>query len=75
MLARLVALLDRFGLDFATLDVVLTRDGRWVLLEVNTTSFFDHVEVCAGLPISGAVADLLLGLAPSRVARAGATTR
>ncbi|MFO0628504.1 MAG: MvdD family ATP-grasp ribosomal peptide maturase [Polyangiales bacterium] len=68
--ARLLALLDHFGLDFATLDVVLTRDGRWVLLEVNTTSFFDHVEVCAGLPISGAVAELLLGLAPPRVSRA-----
>ncbi len=69
--ARLFALLDRFGLDFATLDVVLTRDGRWVLLEVNTTSFFDHVEVCAGLPISGAVADLLLGITPSRVSERG----
>lgn len=67
--ARLLRLLDRLGLDFASADVVKTRDGRWVLLEVNSTSYFDHIERVAGLPISGAVADLLLGRAPPRVRR------
>lgn len=66
---KLFTLLDTLGLDFATLDVVLTRDGRWVLLEVNATSFFDHVEECAALPISGAIADLLLGVAAPRAPR------
>jgi glutathione synthase/RimK-type ligase-like ATP-grasp enzyme len=68
--ARLLALTTTLGLDFASLDVVLTGDGRWVFLEANSVSFFDHVEEFAGLPISGAVADLLLGLAPRRVQRA-----
>ena len=63
----LLRLLDRLGLDFATADLALTPEGRWVFLEVNTVSFFDHVEAHAGLPISAAVAELLLGLRPSRV--------
>jgi glutathione synthase/RimK-type ligase-like ATP-grasp enzyme len=64
---RLLRLLDRLRLNFATADIVRTRDGRWVLLEVNSISFFDHVEKWAGLPISSAVADLLLGIVPPRV--------
>jgi glutathione synthase/RimK-type ligase-like ATP-grasp enzyme len=67
--ARLLALVDVLALDFASIDVVLTPDGRWVFLEANSVSFFDHVEEFAGLPISGAIADLLLGLAPPRVQR------
>ncbi len=63
----LLRVLDRLRLNFATADVVRTRDGRWVLLEVNSVSFFDHVERHAGLDISGAVADLLLGRAEPRV--------
>lgn len=63
----LLRLLDRLRLNFATADLVKTPGGRWVLLEVNSVSFFDHVERYAGLPISGAVADLLLGRAPPRV--------
>jgi hypothetical protein len=59
---RLLSLCTRLGLNFATADAVYTRDGRWVLLEVNSISFFDHVEAAAGLPISDAVARLLLGL-------------
>lgn len=65
----LFALLDRLGLDFATFDLIGTPDGRWVFLEMNTVSFFDHVERNAGLPISEAVAGLLLGELPSRVAQ------
>jgi glutathione synthase/RimK-type ligase-like ATP-grasp enzyme len=64
---RLLRLLDRLHLNFATADIVLTDDGRWVLLEINSVSFFDHVERWAGLPISGAIADLLLGVTPPRV--------
>lgn len=71
VIARLLRLLDRLGLDFASVDLVRTRDARWVLLEVNSTSYFDHIERVAGLPISGAVADLLLGRSPPRVRRDG----
>lgn len=65
--AGLLRMLDRLALDFATADLVKTPDGRWVFLEVNTVSFFDHVEAHAGLAISRAVAELLLGIRPSRV--------
>lgn len=65
--ARIFALLDRLRLNFATVDLLRAADGRWVFLEANSVSFFDHVEVHAGLPVSAAVADLLLGRALPRV--------
>lgn len=61
-----LALLDELGLDYATIDLVHTPEDRWVFLEVNSISFFDHVERYAGLPIADAVADLLTGALPSR---------
>ncbi len=63
----LLALLDHLRLNFATADFVVTPDGRHVFLEINTISWFDHVERHAGLPISQAVAELLLGTLPPRV--------
>lgn len=64
---RIFALLDRLGLNFATVDMIYTPEGRYVFLELNTVSFFNFVERSAGLPISGAVADLLLGRSAPRV--------
>ncbi len=65
-------LLDRLTLNFATLDVILTPDGRHVLLEVNTVSFFGFVERATGLPIADALAGLLAGERPARVVGASA---
>ncbi len=62
----LLTMLDRLDLNFATFDLILTPDGRCVFLEMNTISYFDFVERAAGLPISEAVAALLLGLRPPR---------
>lgn len=59
-------MMDRVGLNFATFDLINTPDDRWVYLEMNTVSYFHHVERFAGLPVSDAVARLLLGLAPTR---------
>ena len=64
---KIFALLDLLKLNFATVDMIYTPDGRYVFLEINTISFFDFVERAAGLPISGAVADLLLGRSAPRV--------
>lgn len=61
-------LLDRLRLNFATLDIIRTPDGRHVLLEVNTTSFFAFVEHATGLPIADALAGLLARERPARVA-------
>jgi hypothetical protein len=60
-------LLDRLRLNFATLDIIRTPDGRHVLLEVNTVSYFDFLEDATGLPISDAIAGLLAGERPARV--------
>lgn len=66
---RLLDLCTHLGLNFATADLVRGADGRWVLLDLNSTSYFDHVERVAGLDISGALADLLLGRRPPRARR------
>ncbi|MDC0672982.1 ATP-grasp domain-containing protein [Nannocystis radixulma] len=66
---RLLSLCTFLGLNFASIDVVRTADDRWVMLDLNTTSYFDHVERFAGLSISAAVADLLLGRKPPRAHR------
>lgn len=63
---QLLALCDRMGLNFATADIILTPGGEHVLLEVNSTSYYDFVEDATGLPISEAVADLLDGTRPPR---------
>jgi glutathione synthase/RimK-type ligase-like ATP-grasp enzyme len=66
--ARILTLLTRLGLNFATIDMIVTPDGRHVFLELNTLSYFEFVERATGLPISDAIADLLLGISPSRIA-------
>jgi glutathione synthase/RimK-type ligase-like ATP-grasp enzyme len=67
--ARLLRLLDRLGLNFATIDLIVTPDDRHVFLEVNAISYFGFIERSTGLPISDAVADLLVGRAPPRIGR------
>jgi glutathione synthase/RimK-type ligase-like ATP-grasp enzyme len=67
---RLLRLLDALGLEFAAIDLIVTPDGRHVFIEVNAIAYFDFVEKSAGLPISDAVADLLVGRARPRLARA-----
>ena len=69
ILDRLLVMLDRLDLNFATIDMIVTPSGQYVFLEFNTISYFDFVERATGLPISAAIADLLLGLAPSRLSR------
>ena len=58
ILECILAMLDRLALNFATIDMIVTPDGRYVFLEFNTISYFDFVENATGLPISGAIADL-----------------
>lgn len=67
ILQRLLAMLTRLGLNFATVDLILTPDGRYVFLEFNTSSGFAFIENATKFPISGAIADLLLGRTPSRI--------
>ncbi len=63
--ARLLALMDSFGLNYGAADFILTPDGRHVFLEVNPSGEFFWLDG-PELPISAALADVLLGLAPRR---------
>jgi glutathione synthase/RimK-type ligase-like ATP-grasp enzyme len=67
---KLLRLLDHFRLNFGAIDLILTPGGQYVFLEVNPLGSFAWLE--HGLwegrfPVSGAVADLLLGRTPRRV--------
>lgn len=65
---RLLRLVKSLGLNTASIDMRLTEDGHYVFLEVNPSGQFLFLEVDAGLPVSGAFADLLVG-GPRRDAR------
>ena len=64
--SRLLRLADEFGLNYGAADFILTPDGRHVFLEINPAGEFFWLEQRPGLPISSALADVLLGLAPRR---------
>ncbi len=56
---RLRALLDELGLDYGAIDMIQTRDGRLVFLEVNPGGQYRWLEEHAALPISAAIAEVL----------------
>jgi MvdD family ATP-grasp ribosomal peptide maturase len=58
--SKLLRLMAYFGLNYGALDLILTPDDRYVFLEINPVGEFFWLELCPGLPISGAIADLLL---------------
>lgn len=57
---RCVQLVAQFGLTYGTIDLILTPDGRYVFLELNSAGEYGWIEQVTGLPISDAVADLLM---------------
>ena len=61
--ALLLKLMRRLGLRYGAADVIRTPDGRYVFLEVNPAGEFAWIEAAAGLPISDAIADLLVSAA------------
>ncbi|KYF51059.1 MvdD family ATP-grasp ribosomal peptide maturase, partial [Sorangium cellulosum] len=56
-------LMDRLGLNYGALDILRTPDGRHIFLEVNPSGEFFWLERTPGLPISEALAEVLLGKA------------
>lgn len=58
--ARLGELVDRLGLDYGAIDVILTPDGRHVFLEVNPAGEFYWLERCPGFPLTDAIAEALM---------------
>lgn len=57
--AACLRVLSRFDLQFGTMDLILTPDGRYVFLELNPNGEWDWIEALTGLPIASALADLL----------------
>jgi glutathione synthase/RimK-type ligase-like ATP-grasp enzyme len=55
----LLALLDRFGLNYGAIDMVLTPDGEYVFLEVNPAGEFLWLDGLGGRSISDALAGVL----------------
>ncbi|HVF21774.1 MAG TPA: hypothetical protein VM941_01810, partial [Pyrinomonadaceae bacterium] len=62
---KILRLMDYFSLNYGAIDVILTPDGKHVFLELNPSGEFFWLERTPGLPISEAMADLLLGHAPA----------
>ena len=57
--------MSEMGLAYATVDFVITSEGRWVFLEANPGGNYGWLEASTELPISAALADLLAAGGPS----------
>jgi MvdD family ATP-grasp ribosomal peptide maturase len=66
---KMLRLMDYFSLNYGAIDVILTPDGRHVFLELNPSGEFFWLERTPGLPVSDAIADLLLGNSMRRADR------
>ena len=65
---RILRLMDYFSLNYGAIDIILTPNGKHVFLELNPCGEFFWLERSPGLPISEAIADVLLDLSPRRSA-------
>ncbi len=63
---KLLRVMDYFGLNYGAADFIVTPDGRHVFLEVNPVGEFFWLERRPGLPISRAIAKVLLGKSARR---------
>jgi len=61
---KILRLMDHFSLNYGAIDVILTPEGKHVFLELNPCGEFFWLERSPGLPISDAIADLLLDHSP-----------
>jgi RimK-like ATP-grasp domain len=57
--ASLRRLMDGFGLNFASLDMIVTPEGEFVFLELNPNGQWLWLELELGLPLVASMADLL----------------
>jgi glutathione synthase/RimK-type ligase-like ATP-grasp enzyme len=51
--------MQRFGLNYGAMDVIVTPDGRYVFLEINPAGQYMWIESKLGLPITDALVELL----------------
>ncbi len=64
--AKVLRLMDAFGLNYGAMDFILTPEGRHVFLEVNPAGEFMWLQYNPGLPIAEALADVLIARVPRR---------
>jgi glutathione synthase/RimK-type ligase-like ATP-grasp enzyme len=57
--ASIRRLMDSFGLNFASLDMIVTPEGEFVFLELNPNGQWLWLELELGLPLVASMADLL----------------
>lgn len=57
--ASIRRLMDSFGLNFASLDMIVTPEGEFVFLELNPNGQWLWLETELGLPLVASMADLL----------------
>lgn len=57
---RCVQLVERLGLCYGAIDMVVTPDNRYVFLEINPNGQYIWIEELTGLPITDALCDLLM---------------
>jgi glutathione synthase/RimK-type ligase-like ATP-grasp enzyme len=55
----ILRLMDSFGLNFASLDMIVTPVGEYVFLELNPNGQWLWLEIDLGLPLVASMADLL----------------
>lgn len=60
MKQRLFQMVRIFGLQFASMDMILTPDGEYVWIELNPNGQFYWMELPTGVPLAQAMANLLL---------------
>lgn len=60
------ALLQKLGLRYGAFDFIETPEGEMIFLEVNSAGQYGWLEYELGLPISEAIADLLIRIAERR---------
>jgi hypothetical protein len=57
---RCVALVERLGLAYGAIDMIVTPDGRYVFIEINPNGQYLWIEQKTELPITAAICDLLM---------------
>jgi glutathione synthase/RimK-type ligase-like ATP-grasp enzyme len=70
--AAIHRLMGSFGLNFASLDMIVTPDGEFVFLELNPNGQWLWLELELGLPLVASMADLLTSNHPGPIRRAEA---
>ncbi|NWF93702.1 MAG: hypothetical protein HXY46_12350 [Syntrophaceae bacterium] len=58
--AKCLKFIDRFGLAFGAVDMILTPDGRYVFLENNPSGQFGWIEDLTRLPLTETLAEMLI---------------